>query len=194
MNDIRIILAVHEDRAARYQAEALESRFAAEASRADERRVRRAIGRSIVRIDARIAADPAPERLLPAGVREALASSLERVHGGMAGNVGPILEMVTEKYLLRGEAEWLGRQAAIALMQEIEREASGGRPLPPPAPAVPTPVWTFASLFSATLLLLAVAAGGLGVRIAAEEHLIVERYPEYVGYAARTKRLIPFVY
>jgi protein-S-isoprenylcysteine O-methyltransferase Ste14 len=48
------------------------------------------------------------------------------------------------------------------------------------------------SLVSA--LLLVVAAGGIGVRIAAEEHFIVERYPEYVGYAARTKRLIPFVY
>ena len=33
------------------------------------------------------------------------------VHGGMAQNVGPILEMVTEKYLLRCEAEWDGRQA-----------------------------------------------------------------------------------
>ena len=51
---------------------------------------------------------------------------------------------------------WLestGRTAeAEALMQAIEREASGGRPLPPPAPAVPTPVWTFASLFSPALL------------------------------------------
>ncbi len=28
------------------------------------------------------------------------------VHGGMAQDVGPILEMVTEKYLLRSEAEW----------------------------------------------------------------------------------------
>src|SRR5881394_142228 len=41
---------------------------------------------------------------------------------------------------------------AEALMQAIEREASGGRLLPPPAPAVPTPVWTFASLFSPALL------------------------------------------
>ena len=31
------------------------------------------------------------------------------VHGGMAQDVGPILEMVTEKYLLRSEAEWGGR-------------------------------------------------------------------------------------
>ena len=41
---------------------------------------------------------------------------------------------------------------AEALMQTIEREASGGRPLPAPAPAKPAPVFTFASLFSATLL------------------------------------------
>src|SRR5476649_1281161 len=40
---------------------------------------------------------------------------------------------------------------AEALMQAIEREVSGGGPLPPPAAAVPTPDWTFASLFSATL-------------------------------------------
>ena len=36
------------------------------------------------------------------------------VHGGMAQNVGPILEMVTEKYLLRSEAEWNARQRGHA--------------------------------------------------------------------------------
>ena len=36
------------------------------------------------------------------------------VHGGMAQNVGPILEMVTEKYLLRSESEWKARQEARA--------------------------------------------------------------------------------
>ena len=35
------------------------------------------------------------------GTRERLQQSLVLVHGGMAQNVGPILEMVTEKYLLR---------------------------------------------------------------------------------------------
>jgi protein-S-isoprenylcysteine O-methyltransferase Ste14 len=30
------------------------------------------------------------------------------------------------------------------------------------------------------------------VRIVAEERLVTERYPEYVAYAARTKRVIPF--
>jgi REP element-mobilizing transposase RayT len=37
----------------------------------------------------------------------------------MAQNVGPILEMVTEKYLLRCEAEWRGRQEALGILDEI---------------------------------------------------------------------------
>ena len=52
-------------------------------------------------------------------MRERLQNSLVLVHGGMAQNVGPILEMVTEKYLLRCESEWKGRQQAIALMADI---------------------------------------------------------------------------
>jgi hypothetical protein len=69
MNDIRIMRAVHADRAARFEAEARQARIARRASPADERRVRRAIGRSIVRIGARIAADAPAERLQPAGSR-----------------------------------------------------------------------------------------------------------------------------
>jgi len=30
------------------------------------------------------------------------------------------------------------------------------------------------------------------IRILAEEHLVTERYPEYIEYAKRTKRIIPF--
>ena len=48
-----------------------------------------------------------------------LQESLVLVHGGMAQNVGPILEMVTEKYLLRCEQEWSARQDAIALLGQI---------------------------------------------------------------------------
>jgi hypothetical protein len=51
--------------------------------------------------------------------RRALQDSLVLVHGGMAQNVGPILEMVTEKYLLRSEAEWVGRQEACRILDEI---------------------------------------------------------------------------
>ncbi len=56
---------------------------------------------------------------IPRATREKLQQSLVLVHGGMAQDVGPILEMVTEKYLLRGETEWLGRQQAIAILDEI---------------------------------------------------------------------------
>ena len=41
--------------------------------------------------------------------RQAIHDSFVLVHGGMAQDVGPILELVTEKYLLRSEAEWRGR-------------------------------------------------------------------------------------
>jgi len=51
--------------------------------------------------------------------RQALQDSLILVHGGMAQNVGPILEMVTEKYLLRSEAEWIGRQRACRILDKI---------------------------------------------------------------------------
>ena len=54
-----------------------------------------------------------------AETRHSLQSSLVLVHGGMAQDVGPILEMVTEKYLLRSEAEWQGRQQAIRTLDEI---------------------------------------------------------------------------
>ncbi|MBI3957670.1 MAG: UTP--glucose-1-phosphate uridylyltransferase [Chloroflexi bacterium] len=51
--------------------------------------------------------------------RRKLQESLVLVHGGMAQDVGPILEMVTEKYLLRCEAEWQGRKAAIRTLDQI---------------------------------------------------------------------------
>ena len=56
---------------------------------------------------------------IPDSARQALQDSLVVVHGGMAQNVGPILEMVTEKYLLRCGAEWKGRQKALALLDNI---------------------------------------------------------------------------
>jgi len=58
--------------------------------------------------------------------RQALTDSLILVHGGMAQNVGPILEMVTEKYLLRSSAEWQGRQEALKLLDQIVKALSQG--------------------------------------------------------------------
>lgn len=51
--------------------------------------------------------------------RQRLQASLVLVHGGMAQNVGPLLEMVTEKYLLRSEAEWHARGAAGEVLDTI---------------------------------------------------------------------------
>jgi REP element-mobilizing transposase RayT len=58
-------------------------------------------------------ADASPE------TRRKLQESLVLVHGGMAQNVGPILEMVTEKYLLRCDAEWKARQSMLGILNEI---------------------------------------------------------------------------
>ncbi|HUJ43030.1 MAG TPA: UTP--glucose-1-phosphate uridylyltransferase [Opitutaceae bacterium] len=66
-----------------------------------------------------------PDRV-SAAARARLQESLVLVHGGMAQNVGPILEMVTEKYLLRGEAEWAARQRAVATLDEILRQLAAG--------------------------------------------------------------------
>ena len=56
---------------------------------------------------------------IPDSARLALQDSLVVVHGGMAQNVGPILEMVTEKYLLRCPAEWRGRKEALGFLDGI---------------------------------------------------------------------------
>ena len=58
--------------------------------------------------------------------RKKLQDSLILVHGGMAQDVGPILEMVTEKYLLRSEQEWQGRQEAIQIFDEITKYLKKG--------------------------------------------------------------------
>ncbi len=61
-----------------------------------------------------------------AEMRRKLQDSLVLVHGGMAQNVGPILEMVTEKYLLRCDAEWKARQSMLGILDEILSALRGG--------------------------------------------------------------------
>jgi len=61
-----------------------------------------------------------------AETRRKLQDSLVLVHGGMAQNVGPILEMVTEKYLLRCDAEWKARQGMLGILDEILAALRGG--------------------------------------------------------------------
>jgi len=58
--------------------------------------------------------------------RKNLQDSLVMVHGGMAQDVGPILEMVTEKYLLRSGKEWEARLEAIRLFDAVVKELKDG--------------------------------------------------------------------
>jgi UDP-N-acetylglucosamine pyrophosphorylase len=59
-------------------------------------------------------------------IRQKLQDSLVIVHGGMAQDVGPILEMVTEKYLLRSKKEWEARQNAISYFEEVVEKLKAG--------------------------------------------------------------------
>lgn len=52
-------------------------------------------------------------------IESLLANNLLLMHGGMAQNVGPVLEMVTEKYLLRSEREWEARLMAGNIFNEV---------------------------------------------------------------------------
>ena len=62
---------------------------------------------------------PLDESRISNSTREDLQNSLILVHGGMSQNVGPILEMVTEKYLLGLEAEAAARQDALRILGRI---------------------------------------------------------------------------
>ena len=52
-------------------------------------------------------------------VEEQILDSMVLVHGGISQDVGPILEMVTEKYLLKYEKEWNARLKGIHLFDKI---------------------------------------------------------------------------
>jgi galactokinase/mevalonate kinase-like predicted kinase len=66
------------------------------------------------------------ETEIPPSVRQRLQDSLVLVHGGMAQDVGPILEMVTEKYLLRSDAEWHARTEAMRILDSILQRLRAG--------------------------------------------------------------------
>ena len=66
------------------------------------------------------------EREISDETRQKIQDSLVLVHGGMAQNVGPILEMVTEHYLLRNEKEWESRFDAMKILDEIVKALGEG--------------------------------------------------------------------
>ena len=59
-----------------------------------------------------------PDAISPA-TRQAVRDSLVLVHGGMSQNVGPILEMVTEKYLLGLPREAVARTEAQQILSDL---------------------------------------------------------------------------
>ena len=61
-----------------------------------------------------------------AETRRRLQESLVLVHGGMAQDVGPILEMVTERYLLRTDDAWAARKQACGILDEIVEHLRAG--------------------------------------------------------------------
>lgn len=66
-----------------------------------------------------------PDVVSPAA-REQLQQSVVLVHGGMAQDVGPVLEMVTDRYLLRSAHAWQCRRRAIELLDEIRSALCAG--------------------------------------------------------------------
>ena len=63
---------------------------------------------------------------ISAATRQLLQDSLVLVHGGMAQDVGPILEMVTERYLLRSEKEWIARRQAMTILDDVLEQLRAG--------------------------------------------------------------------
>jgi len=66
-----------------------------------------------------------PQEVSPE-TRKQLQQSLVLAHGGMAQDVGPILEMVTEKYLLRSESEWHSRGEATLILDDLIARLKSG--------------------------------------------------------------------
>lgn len=63
---------------------------------------------------------------LDADARQRFARGVVLVHGGMSQNVGPILELVTEKYLLRSQAAWEARKESLETYEAIATALAAG--------------------------------------------------------------------
>lgn len=63
---------------------------------------------------------------IPQTARKKLQNSLILIHGGLAQNVGPILEMVTERYLLRTTEDWKARLESLEITNHILEALKAG--------------------------------------------------------------------
>jgi len=53
---------------------------------------------------------------------------------------------------------------------------------------------TLSHISALNMILEAIAIAGILVRIIIEENFLIKRYPEYIKYSSRTKRIMPFIY
>jgi UDP-N-acetylglucosamine pyrophosphorylase/galactokinase/mevalonate kinase-like predicted kinase len=60
-----------------------------------------------------------PQDEITGEIQAKILDSMVLVHGGISQDVGPVLEMVTGKYLLKYEKEWKARITGIGLFDEI---------------------------------------------------------------------------
>lgn len=63
---------------------------------------------------------------ISSAARRKLEASLVVVHGGMAANVGPILEMVTERFLLGTTRDWNARQELLQAFDAVVDALAAG--------------------------------------------------------------------
>ena len=67
-----------------------------------------------------------PREELPDGIDDILRGAIVLVHGGLSRDVGPVLELVTDKYLLRFRKEWDARLRVAVFFDGIIRAINDG--------------------------------------------------------------------
>jgi protein-S-isoprenylcysteine O-methyltransferase Ste14 len=136
---------------------------------------------------------------------------------GFVGMAGGILAQFGTRTLLSASPLVIGVQVGAALLMFWARRTFGRRSFhaaanPTPGGLVTSgpyrfirhPIYTAVSVFSVAgvignlswtgVLLGAVVVGGALVRIFCEETMVTALYPEYREYAARTWRMVPYVF
>jgi protein-S-isoprenylcysteine O-methyltransferase Ste14 len=131
-----------------------------------------------------------------------LAASLGMLllRGGLlaAGPIGMAIQVLAVVLMI-----WARVTFGIRSFHATARPTAGGLVTTGPYRFIRHPIYaavlyfTWVGVFSHTstlnVMLGLLATAGTIIRMATEERLLVQRYPAYLDYAARTRRVIPFV-